>query len=231
MATTVDDVQSRVASIVDQDNDTANISATDYSLRLSLLNRRERMWSELGKWQVLYKEYHTLTSTNSGNTSVALPTDFRFLASFPKITFDGTTTDEFTEIKGQEEGNYDKTADRYVKIMGNPNSGYYMVVNPSTSDGQLASGASIYVPYFATPASLASPANVVTCPNPDYLVQGVIADVWEAREDARFQQAKVEANRILQNMLEFETTPSQASANDRVRTVEETKYSFRLGRD
>lgn len=228
MAITVDDVISRVSAIVDQDQDTGNVSSTDYSLRLSLLNRRERMWSELGKWQCLYKEYHTLTSTNSGNASVALPTDFRFLASFPKITYDGKTTEEFAEIKGQEEERYSDT--NYIKIMGNPNSGYYMVVHPYTG-GFMESGASIAVPYFATPASLASPADVVSCPNPDYLVEGVIADVWEAREDARFQQAKIEANRILQNMLEFETTPSQASANDRVRTVEETRHSFRIGRN
>lgn len=228
MSNTVDDIQSRVAAIVDQDNDTTNISSSDYSLRLNYINRRERMWSETGKWQALYKEYNTLTSTNSGNASVSLPTDFRFIASYPIITYDGANTEEFKEIKGQEEKQY---TDKYVKIMGNPNSGYYMVVNPQTTSGFMASGASICVKYFATPASHASPTDAVVCPNPDYLVQGVVADVWEAREDARFQQAKVEANRILQNMIEFETTPSQASANDRVKTVEETKYGFRLGRD
>jgi hypothetical protein len=106
-----------------------------------------------------------------------------------------------------------------------------MVVNPGTTSGHLESGASIYVPYYAYPASLASPANQVSCPNPDYLVQGVIGDIWEAREDARFQQAKAEADMILKNMLEKEFTPNEASANDRVKTVEQTRYGFRLGRD
>ena len=61
--------------------------------------------------------------------------------------------------------------------MGNPYSGYTMVVNPATSDKQLASGASIKVLYFSTPASLASPADVVTCPNPEYLIEGVIENL------------------------------------------------------
>ena len=217
---TIDEVQSQVAAIVDQDNDTSNISATDYSLRLNYINRRERMWSELGKWQCLYKEYNTLTSVSSGNASVSLPSDFRYIASFPKIA-----GDEYTVIRAQEESQYLST-DKYVKLLGNKNSGHYMVA-PS----ELASGASIFVSYYTTPTSHTSPANVVFCPNPDYVVEGVIADIWEAREDARFQQAKVEANRILQNMLEFETTPSEASADASVRTVETTRYGFRIGRD
>jgi len=227
---TVDEIQSRIASVLDQDEDTDNISSNDYSLRLKYINKREQDWAEAGRWQCLYKEYHTLTSTNSGNTSIALPADFRDIASFPKITYDGSTTKEFPIIRGQEEGQYLST-DRYAKLLGNPHGGYYLKVNPGTSSGQLASGASIYIPFISVPTSLASPADIVTCPNANYLVTGVISDVWEAREDARFQGKRAEANQILINMLEREFTPSEASADDRVKTVEETKYSFRIGRD
>jgi len=57
------------------------------------------MWSETADWQVLYKEYHTLTSTISGNTSVSLPEDFRKIASYPEITYDGSTTKKFPEVR------------------------------------------------------------------------------------------------------------------------------------
>jgi hypothetical protein len=228
---TVDDIQGRIAAVVDQDEDTSSISSDDYSLRLNYINRRERIWAEIGNWQCLYKEYHTLTSTNSGNTSISLPNDFRKLASFPEITYDGVQTSCFPEVRGQEESQYVPASEKYIKIMGDPRNGYTMKVNPGVSSGQLASGASIYVPYYSFPSSLASPANAVTCPNPEYLIQGVIADIWEAREDARFQGAKVEANLILQNMLEREFTPTEASAHDRIKTYEETRYSFRIGRD
>ena len=230
MSTTVDDLQSRVAGVVDQDQDTTNLSTDDYALRLNYINRRERAWADIYDWQCLYKEYNTKTSTSSGNTSISLPADFRKLASFPAITYDGVTTANFSEIRGQEEGQYNPVSSQYVKILGNPNSGYTMKVNPGTTDRQLISGASIYVSYYCNPASLASPTNVVTCPNPEYLIQGVVADIWEAREDARFQQAKVEANAILKNMLEREVTPTEAAAHSRVKTAEEIR-GFRLGRD
>lgn len=226
---TVDDIQSRVAAIVDQDYDTGNLASTDYALRLNYLNRRERSWSETGKWQSLYKEFNTLTSTSSGNTSISLPSNYRFLAGFTKITFDGSNTADFAEIKPTDEVQFESVSSQYVKILGNPSDGYTMVVNSSNADKQLVSGASIKVLYYATPSSLTSPANVVTCPNPEYLVQGVIADIWEAREDARFQQAKVEANIVLQNMLEFEQTPTVASYDNEVKTKDQ-RLSFRWGR-
>lgn len=230
MAITIDDIQSRVAARVDLDSDTSNISTDDYALRLVFINERERMWAEIAKWPALYKEYNTLTSTASGNLSISLPADFRELASFPHIATTGTSDDSFVEITPQNQDQYTKSSDQYVSIQGNPHVGYTMVVNPGTASGQIASGASIYVPYFSVPTSLASPADVVTCPNPEYLVQGVISDVWEAREDRRFPRARGEADRILQNMLEYEFTPSQASDNAWVKTVEQTRHSFRWGK-
>ena len=117
MATTVDTIQSRVAGVVDQDQDASNISSSDYALRLNYINRRERMWSETGKWDVLTQEFNTLTSTVSGNTSISLPANFRSLAIYPEITFDGTNTQQFTEIRPQEESRFDPAVDRYIKIL------------------------------------------------------------------------------------------------------------------
>ena len=226
---TVDEIQAGIAGTIDLDPEVSHISAEDYALRLKYINRRERAWSEIGKWQCLIKEYNTLTSTNSGNCSISLPVDFRSLSVYPEITFDGVHTVKFPEIRPQEEAHFDKESSQYIKIMGNPYSGYTMVVNPATSDKQLASGASIKVLYFSTPASLASPTDVVTCPNPEYLIEGVIADIWGAQEDARFQAAKAQANITLSNMLEFEFTPSEAAYNRGVKTYEQ-RYGFKWGK-
>jgi len=229
MSVTVDDIQSRVAGIVDQNQDTSVISSDDYALRLNYINRRERAWSEVGKWDCLIKEYNTLTSTASGNCVVSLPSDFRSFVNKPEITFDGVQTRSFTQIRPQEEILFDLVTTQFVKVTGNPASSYTMTVNPGTADRQLASGASIKVLYFATPAALASPADVVTCPNPDYLVQGVIADIWESQEDARFQGAKADANIILANMLEYENIPNEGSYNKIIRSVEQ-KYAYKWGK-
>jgi len=229
MAITLDDVQSRIAGVIDQDQDTDNIGTEDYSLRLNYINRRERKWAEVAKWQALYVEWNTLTSVSTGNASLSLPSDFRTLSGFPKITSDGVNSELFTLVKGQDEGQMTKTSNKYVKILGNPADGYTMWINSTNSGNHLVSGASIMIPYFKNPASLASPTNVVTCLNPDYLIQGTIADIWESLGDERYLQAKADANIILQNMLEVEFTPTKASYDDRVRTTDTTRYGFRWG--
>lgn len=224
--TTVDTIQGRIAAMVDQDENTSNISATDYSKRLNYINRAQMEWAEVWPWQVLYKEFNTLTSTSTGNATITMPSNFRKLSSYPKITYDGTTTAQFPDVLPQEDGQYTNT-DKRILCYGNAVEGYSYVVRGAT----MVSGASIMVPYIATPTSLASPANNVECPNADFLVQRTIAYLWEAQEDPRFQQAKADSAQILSNMIEFEETISRASTNDRIKTTDEVKNNFRWGID
>lgn len=216
---TVDEIQGKVAAVVDQDQDTANISTDDYALRLRFINNRERQWAEVARWPSLYKDYFTNTSTATGNATVSLPSDFRVEAGFPRAYVDGTEY-EFAVIEPQKAGQY-STTDKYVKKY---KSNFVFNV------AGFASGSTIAIPYFSTPSSHASPSNVIACPNPEYIASGVIADVWEAGEDARFQIKKSEADDILQNMLEFEMTPSEGNADDRVKPVEITRHNYRWGR-
>lgn len=221
----VDNLQGRIASIVDQDPVVANISTDDYALRLTYLNMASQEWAEAYDWQVLYHEFNTQTSTSTGNLSITLPTDFRKLASFPQISFDGANTASFPDTRPQEAGQYGSN-DKRVEILGNPLDNYVMRVYGT----DLASGVSIKVPYYASVQSLASPANVAEIPNPEYLVKRTVAYLWESREDARFPQMKQECERILGTMIDYENTFGEASASDRVKTVEETKYGdFRWG--
>lgn len=226
MRITVDEIMSRIASVLDQDPNTANLSATDYALRLKYINMSLSEWAEIYDWQVLYKEYGTQTSTSTGNASVTLPQDFRKLASFPAITHTGTQTDLFPETRPQESGKYIST-DKRVEIHGNFQDNYTMVV----FGVNLQSGASVKVPYYSSPQSLASPANVPVIPQPDFLVKRSIAYLWESREDPRFSQMKQEAEAILRNMIEYENVFGEASTFDRVKTYEENRYNFKIGRD
>jgi len=220
---TIDSIQSRVAAIVDQDENTANIGAADYSLRLTYINRSVQKWAEVQDQQVLYKEFNMLVSTSTGNASVLLPADFRKLAGYPKITFDGTNTDDFPEVLPQQDGY--KPTERRVWILGNPSDRYILRVFGPT----LASGASVKVPYWKSPVSLASPADIPDVPNSEYLVQDCLSQLWESRDDPKFPQAKADADRLLANMLTFENTPNEASDWTRSKTIEETKYGFRWG--
>lgn len=222
----VDEIQSAIAAYVDQDGVIANIDTDDYALRLTYINRAQREWAEIFPWQELYAEYHTIASTASANASVVLPNDFRKLASYVRITHDGATTESFSEILPQERNQY-STTDRRVSIIGSPSGGYIMFV----AGANMVSGASIMVPYMRSSTSLVTGTNIPDIPDSEYLVQRSIALVLESREDARFPQARADAEKILTNMLEYSNVPQRGSDYDRVKTVEETRYNFRLGRD
>lgn len=225
MSTTLDDIQSRIAAVVDFDEDTSAISSADYSLRKTYINSAQREWAELYDWQSLYRESNSVISAATGNSSVVLPQDFRKLAAMPVITYDGVRTYAFPEVRPQDEEMYGST-DKYVKILGDKSTGEVMVIHAGT----LASGASIKIPYYASVASLVSPADVVMCPNPDYLVQRALTYIWESEGDARYREAKVDSDKILRNLLEREQTPGEAQEN-KVYTVERKDFnSFRWGK-
>lgn len=220
----VDEVQSRIAAVFDSNPDTSAISSGDYSLRLAFMNMALTEWQEAYDWQVLYKEYNVLVSTSTGNASIALPSDFRKLASFPVIANGTDSTGLYGENRPQESGQYEST-DKRVEILGNPASNYTLRVYGTT----LASGASIKVPYYSSAGSLATSISMIPCPNPDYIVKRTLAYLFEANEDARLPQAKLDAERILGSLIDYENTFGEASQSDRVKTVDETRHNFRMG--
>lgn len=220
MAIDVTEIQNRIASIVDQSSTAPTVDGDDWTLRLAYINLAQQEAFELYDWQFLYKEYNMQVSTATGNTSISMPSDYRKLASYPRVN-----GYQYVEGRPQERFKY-VTSDKVVYFLGNPDDGYTMVVN-----GALASGTSITVPYYAGANSLVTTTDVSMIPDSNYLVYRSVALLWEAREDDKFPEAKANAEKILQRMLERENVPSEA-ANDegQVRTVEETKWSFRIGR-
>lgn len=222
----VDEIQGRIAAIVDQDESTSNISAGDYSLRLKYINMSLSEWQESVNWQALYSEYNTLTSTSTGNASIALPSDYRKSAGPVKITWDGTITNEFIETLPQQAHQYEDTVKRY-EILGNNQDQYTLRVRGAT----LSSGASIKIPYYMSVQSLVSPANIAEIPNPDYLIKRSVAYIWESREDNRFPGMKQEAEKILRNMIEYENIFSEGASTSRVKTQDESNFGFRWGKD
>ena len=226
MADTLNNVISKISAIVSQETSVTDTS-DEYSLWKSYVNMAQKEWSETYDWQVLYKEYNTLTTTegtSAQSATISLPADFRKLAGFPRIVHSSETDDEYAQIDPQKKTMM--ASDSHYCFILNSSGSNYLIVSPGT----LMSGASVYVPYWRSPASLVSPADTVDCPNPDYLVQRVIAMIWESREDARFPQAKVEAEKILSRLLENENTQGYAY-DQRITTPEQRNYNFRIGRD
>lgn len=223
---TVDNIMGRIAAIVDQDPDTSNISTGDYALRLRYMNMALMDWSETWNWQTLFREYNVLASTSSANASVVLPSNFRKSAGPALIAHDGANTDVFPETQQQNARDYPDNHKR-VAILGNPADGYVLRVYGV----DMVSGASIKFPFYVSPTSLATSSDVPMIPNPNYLIKKTIGYLWESREDSRFQLMLAEADQILQNMIEYENMFPVDADYGRVKTVEETQYKFRLGRD
>ncbi len=216
---TVDQIQSEVASVIDGDPVTANISSGDYALRLKYMNMALSEWEGTYDWQCLYNEYNVLVSVATGNASIALPTDFRKPASKPFIAGKALTI-----IRGQENFQYQPT-DQRVAFFGNPKLNYTLVVYGTT----LASGASITVPYYRSAGSLATSSDVPSIPDAQYLTRRTIAFWYESHDDDRFLNAKLDAERILGNLIDYENVFAEGSSSERVHSVDEINNRFRLG--
>lgn len=226
MAWSLLDLQNQIASEIDQSPTAPTQGGTDWNIRANALNRSLFDWSESYDWRVLLKVHNGVVSTSTGNASYALPTDFRKLDGFPRITWDGTNTASFTPIDATKNIQYVDT-DKYVNILGNDRDNKVLYIHVPT----LSSGASVQFTYWKSPQSLASATNLTECPDPTFLVQRSLYYLYKGREDGRFPEAKEESDRILSRMIENENTLGQAHNDNRVPNWNESRYGFKIGRD
>ena len=98
--------------------------------------------------------------------------------------------------------------------------------------GTLASGASLNVPYFSTPTSLASPAQITQIPDPQFIVDRVISFIFESRSDQRFQIVENKARDRLLAMIENANAATYDSYSN-MNPVQNTlrRIGFRIGRN
>jgi len=225
MSWSILDIQEQIAIELDQSNSSATEGGTDWSIRMKAINRSNRDWSESIDWDVLHKTSNGLT-TVAGNASYTLPTGFKKLDGFPKITSDGTTAYDFPIVDISKNRRY-VDSDKFVNVVGNEKDGYHMVIHADT----VASGASVQITYWANAASLASAVDVSECPDPSFLVQRSLYYLYKGREDGRFPEAKAESERILARMIESEASKGLGHAEPSVSVGPEAYSSWRIGRD
>lgn len=217
------ELQQRIEAVVGQTTTTTE-GNDDWNLRRSYLNRAQRDWSERFDWPQLYKEVNSRTSQATGNATIAMPTNFRKLATPLRAAESSNLLTDVPQVDPQEKGRFG-TSDKYSYILGDPSNGYNLV----TQNVSLGSGASISFSYYQSPNSLVSGNDISLCPNPNYLVQQGLYYYFLANEDNRFQDQRSEAEKILANMLEFENTKGSGYHNE-VFNSDETKHGFRWGK-
>lgn len=222
MAYDVNELQKRINAIFQEDPTAPTAGGDTWNLYLAYLNMAQQEWQEAYPWTTLYKEVNTMTSQSTGNATLSLPSDFRKVDGFLKISDGGTGSYKQVDPDKRDQMT---PADKYYYILGYPGS-YNMVINPGTH----GSGSSIFYSYWSVAQSLASGADVSVCPDPAFLVQRTLGYLWEARDDARFPGAKAEAEKLLTRMLEYEQNKG-VSFDNTIRTVEQNRYGHRIGRD
>lgn len=219
MSLSVDELQKAIANELDQSDDAPTTGGTDWTIRLNVLNRSLRDWAETYDWDDLHKIHNGRISTSTANASYALPSDFKKLDGFPKVA-----GYDLPDVNPSYNHRY-TDSDRYVNVLGNENSGRVMYIQAGT----LTSGASVQFTYWAYPATLATTSQVAEIPDATYLVQRSLYYLYKGREDGRFPEAKVEADRILARMIENQNTRGLSSTDRRVGTYQDPYKSWRVG--
>jgi hypothetical protein len=225
MRLTVDDIMTQIAASVNQE--ATSPTGAEYTLWLAYINRAVAEWSEAHDWEVMKKTY--LPSVTAASTAtVPLPTNFKKLSG-PVKYWSGNITggEDWPEILPEEISIYN-TQDKYFTITGDISSGFYLLWNPAT----LPSGASISIPYYSMPTSLASPSQVPVVTDSQFLVDRTIGFILESRSDSRFQETETKARDKLLEMVENAklakynpyTSPQPVSNTLR-------RQGFRMGRD
>lgn len=211
---------------MDQSATAPTTGGTDWNIRLNALNRALFDWGEAYDWSVLKKVYNGVISTSTGNASIAMPAGFRKLDGFVRIAYNGINVADFTPVDVTRNAEY-ITNDQVVNILGNDKDARTVYVPYVT----LTSGASVQFTYWASPVSLSTTTSLTECPDPTFLVQRALYYLYKGREDGRFPESKEEADRILIRMIENENTLGQAHSDNRIHNWNETRYSYRIGRD
>lgn len=203
MAKTLESILQDIGAYVDQD--TTLPTGTEETVRVNFVNQALREWADAYDWSQL-RQIGTLSVTLSG-TSAALPTNFKKLLSPIYDMSQAVSVDrEYQQVDASERFSR-QTSDKVVWLLGDDAVGY------SVNSFGFVSGLSAVYYYQSVPSSLATLADTTVIPNPNFLVKRTIAYILEARSDARFPQAKQDADLEMRRMIEFQDTPSGAQSN------------------
>jgi len=226
MSWSLQDIQNQIASELDQSSSAPTAGGSDWNMRLNAINRSLFDWADTNEWSALKAVHNGVISTSTGNASYALPGNFKKIDGYPRIVWDGTTTDEFPVVNPSKNAKY-SDSDTFVNILGNDADNKVMYIHSTT----LVSGASVQFTYWKSPLSLSSTGQLTECPDPTFLLQRSLYYLYRGAEDGRFPEAKVESEKILLRMIESENSLGVANVDRNIPNELEEKYGFRIGRD
>ena len=223
----VEQIMKQISSLVNQEATAPTSGGSEYLLWLEFINRGVQEWSEAADWNDLRKTFKPAI-TGTSQATISLPQDFKRIAGFPKHYGTGVTGGEEWPIIIPEQESLEDSTDQYFYVAGDLSGGFNLIWNPGT----LSSGASLLIPYYSIPTSLASPAQVPVVPDSQFLVDRTVAYILEARSDSRFQLEEVKAReRLLQMVSNNDTDRYNSYAGTSPIKNRLNLQKFRVGRD
>jgi len=221
MAYTLQDAQELIASEMDQSPTAPTVGGQDWNIRKNALNRALIDFDNSNEWESLKVVYNSNVTT-TGFATLGLPVNFKKLDSRPLI---GGFTTPFPVIDPSTNNQY-LDSDQFINVFDNSKDGKSIYIHAQG----LVSGASVQFTYYKSPMTLSAATDIIEVPDPTYVVQRALYYIYKGREDGRFPEAKVEADKILARMMENESSLGLAYKDRSVPNQLERK-SFRIGRD
>jgi len=179
----IGEIFSHISSTVNQDPTQPVDGSTDFNLWMSFINRAQIEWAESYDWEELRKLYYP-TISGTTTATIPLPADFRKMSA-PVLNYSVGIQDgqPWEEVPADRLAFKNISSDRFFILTGDPFNGHFLQWYPAT----IASGASLAIPYYSMPTSLASATQYPVAPDSEFLAQRVIAYVLESRSDPRYQ--------------------------------------------
>lgn len=179
----------------------------DLAIRVNYANQRVREWENSYRFEVLKKRY-VLSATMA---TISLPSDFVAIAGNPQALLDSNGNfQEYTQVDPS-----------YIYSQTNSHFSYKLENNLIFNG--LSSGATVSIDYFRSAATLATLTDVCEVPDHNYVTNGIIASVLQARGDDRFPIVEAKTQNLLIGMI----GDNQSSASSSTRSP---KRSYHLGR-
>lgn len=165
-------------------------TGTDLTARANYANQAIWDASATGQLSEFKLEYVTATSTLA---TFPLPTNFREVMQNPRILNNGSWT-EYEMVEA--ESKYDKdSSDYYGYVLGNPSSGYNLILNNPLPNATLS------IIYQRFPSGLLTLTDVCELSDPQYVARKVESYVLYSRADQRFPIAESRAEQVLSNLM------------------------------
>lgn len=217
-----------ISATVNQDPTQPTDGSTDFNLWMAFLNRAQIEWAEAWDWEELRKVYYP-TISGTTTATIPLPQDFRKMSA-PVLNYSVGISDgqPWEEVPADRLQFKNISSDYFFIHTGDLSNGHFLQWYPAT----LASGASLAIPYYSMPTSLASATQYPVVPDSEFLAQRVIAYVLESRSDPRYQDEENKARERLLTMVENANLMKFNSYVNpiKIMTMEQRK-AFRLGRN